>query len=112
MDISIVIVNWNTRQLLLDCLASIARHVNDHIRYEVFVVDNGSTDDSIAATRKKYPETIIIENRKNLGFAAANNKAFRQMRGRYSLLLNTDTILTHGAVDQLVGLEHRERREN
>ena len=100
MDISIVIVNWNTRDLLLDCLTSIYRYVED-CDFEVFVVDNGSVDDSVAAVRAKYPEVKIIQNETNLGFAAANNKAFKVMKGRYCLMLNTDTILTYGAVDQL-----------
>lgn len=100
MDLSIVIVNWNTRDLLLNCLKSIQSHVQ-RLSHEVLVVDNGSTDDSVPRMREQFPDTIIIENRENLGFAAANNQAFARMRGRYCLMLNSDTILTHGAVDQL-----------
>ncbi len=100
MEISIVIVNWNTRQLLLNCIASIYEHMPD-VSYEIWVVDNGSTDDSVAKVMSTYPDVHIIENKQNLGFAAANNKAFKQMNGRYCLLLNSDTVLTHGAVAQL-----------
>nr|MBF0222881.1 glycosyltransferase family 2 protein [Desulfobulbaceae bacterium] len=100
MEISIVIVNWNTRQLLLNCLASIYEHMPQMV-YEIWVVDNGSTDDSVEKVKNTYPEVHVIENKQNLGFAAANNMAFRQMNGRYALLLNSDTILTHGAIQQL-----------
>ncbi len=100
MDISFVIVNWNTKNLLLDCLKSIYETVKD-ISFEIFVVDNASTDGSVEALAKKYPDVIIIRNSKNLGFAKANNKAFKIMKGRYALLLNTDTVLMPGAVKEL-----------
>jgi len=98
MDISIVIVNWNTGKLLLDCLDSIYKTVKN-ITMEVWVVDNASTDDSVESVRRLYPDVKIIQNSQNLGFAAANNRAFKQMHGRYALLLNTDTLLTEGAVE-------------
>lgn len=100
VDLSIVIVNWNTKALLLDCLASVYHTIRD-LSCEVFVVDNASSDGSVAAVRQEYPQVRIIENAKNLGFAAANNKALRQMAGRYALLLNTDAVLTEGAVSRL-----------
>jgi len=102
MDVSIVIVNWNTRQLLLDCLASIPVGVGE-LTHEIFLVDNASSDGSVAAVRQRYPQVIVIENERNLGFAAANNRAFRQMRGDFALLLNTDTVLTAGAIARLQG---------
>lgn len=100
MDLSIVIVNWNTRDLLLDCLASIFATVKE-LDFEVFLVDNASSDGSVAAVQGRYPAVKIIQNEKNLGFAVANNKALRVMRGRFALLLNTDAVLTPGAVDKL-----------
>jgi hypothetical protein len=100
MDISIVIVNWNTRELLLDCLASLYATVRA-LRFEVFLVDNSSSDGSVEAVQAQYPQVIIIRNEKNLGFAAANNKALRVMQGKYALLLNTDTVLTDGAIATL-----------
>ena len=100
MDISIVIVNWNTRALLLDCLASVYAMAGD-LRFEVFVVDNASSDGSVSAVQAQYPQVTIIQNEKNLGFAAANNKALRIMQGKYALLLNTDTVLTEGAIAKL-----------
>lgn len=103
MDISIVIVNWNTRALLLDCLTSVYAKVRD-LSFEVFVVDNASTDGSVEAAREQYPQVRIILNEKNLGFAAGNNTALRVIQGKYALLLSTDTVLTDGAVSKLYRL--------
>lgn len=100
MDISIILVNWNTKQLLLDCLAAVYATVQG-IAFEVWLVDNASTDGSVEAVLASYPKVKVIRNSANLGFAAANNKAFRQMTGRYALLLNTDAVLTPSAVERL-----------
>jgi GT2 family glycosyltransferase len=102
MDISFVIVNWNTRELLLSAIGSIYETVSG-IEWEIWLVDNASTDGSVGAVRARYPEVRIIENTENKGFAAANNQAFRQMTGRYALLLNSDAELTPGAVARLYG---------
>lgn len=99
-DLSIVIVNWNTRELLLECLASVYVLVRE-VSFEVFLVDNASSDGSVAAVRAQYPLVKVIENEKNLGFAAANNKALRLMQGKYALLLNTDVLVTEGAIARL-----------
>ena len=99
-DLSIVIVNWNTRALLLDCLASVYATVAE-LSFEVFLVDNASSDGSVAAVRAEYPQVRVIQNEKNIGFAAANNKALRVMQGKYALLLNTDAVLTEGAIARL-----------
>ena len=107
MDISIVIVNWNTKKMLLDCLASIYETVKN-ISMEIWLVDNASSDGSVDAVRRKYPSVNIIQNQNNLGFAAANNQAFPKIRGRYALLLNTDTVLTEGAVETIFNfMEHQ-----
>lgn len=100
MDLSVVIVNWNTEKLLLECLASVYGTLHD-AAFEVWVVDNASTDKSVEQVRTRYPQVKIIQNRSNLGFAAANNRAFRRMQGRYALLLNTDATLTEGAALRL-----------
>lgn len=100
MDISIIIVNWNTKRLLLDCLASVYETVKN-VSMEIWMVDNASSDGSVEAVRHFYPDVKIIQNSKNLGFAAANNKAFKRILGRYALLLNTDTVLTEGAVESI-----------
>lgn len=99
MDISIIVVSYNTKELLLDCLASIFETIKE-ISFEVWVVDNHSTDGTVEAIKERYPRVNIIENKENLGFAVANNQAFRQMNGHYALLLNTDTVLTNGAVKE------------
>lgn len=95
-----MIVNWNTRVLLLHCLASIYQTAAN-MDFEVWLVDNASSDGSVAAARMAYPEIHVIENTRNLGFAAANNLAFAQMRGRYAVLINTDARLRAGAVRNL-----------
>lgn len=106
IDLSIVIVNWNTRHLLGECLDSVYRHA-DGIRFEIWLVDNASSDGSVAAVRQRFPDVRIVENSENLGFAAANNKAFRKMNGRYALLLNTDARLKADALSALV--KHMDR---
>ncbi|TSA11181.1 MAG: glycosyltransferase family 2 protein [Deltaproteobacteria bacterium] len=100
MDISIIIVNWNTKDLLRNCLNSIYQTVQN-ISFEIIVVDNASHDGSVAMLREEFPQVTIIENTTNLGFGAANNQAISIMKGRYALLLNTDTILTKDAVYEL-----------
>ncbi len=100
MDISIIIVNWNTKSLLLECLAFVFKTING-LTFEVFVVDNASTDGSVITVRSKYPNINIIENKENMGFAVANNHALKQMKGRYALLLNTDVLLTENAIKTL-----------
>ena len=100
MDISIVIVNWNTKDLLLACISSIFDTIKE-LTFEIWLVDNASTDGSVEAAKKGCPDIHIIKNQMNLGFAAANNLAFERMKGRYALLLNTDTTLTDGAAQEL-----------
>ena len=100
MDVSIIIVNWNTKKLLLDCIRSIHETVKN-ISFEIWLVDNASSDGSVEAVKQNYSDVKIIQNKKNLGFAAANNIALERMCGQYALLLNTDTILTNGAVEDL-----------
>ena len=95
-----MIVNWNTRDLLLQCLKSIFENTKD-LHFEVWLVDNASTDGSVTAAEEAYPTIRIIKNRRNLGFAAANNLAFAGMQGRYAVLINTDAQLKKGAIETL-----------
>ena len=97
MDISIIIVNWNTKELLRNCLNFVYATVHD-ISFEVIVVDNASHDGSVDMLREEFPQVTVIENTVNRGFGAANNQGFGIMKGRYALLLNTDTVLTEKAV--------------
>jgi GT2 family glycosyltransferase len=109
IDLSIIIVNWNTKQLLLNCIASIYRTVH-RPSFEIIVVDNNSTDGSVEAVAKAYPEVNVIANAANLGFARANNAALRRMSGRYGVLLNSDTILKESALDKMYDfMEHHPR---
>jgi len=100
LDISVIVVSFNTKGLLLCCLASIFETIKG-MSFEVWAVDNNSTDGTVEAIGEKYPAINLIKNTTNLGFAAANNRAFRQMNGRYALLLNTDTVLTNRAAKGL-----------
>ena len=107
--LSVVIVNWNTRDLLAQCLQSViadcgpqlavptqdAPHLPAHqASIEVFVVDNASSDGSVSMIKERFPWVRLIENAENLGFAHANNQAIAQANGRYILLLNSDTKCT------------------
>ena len=100
MDISIIIVTWNTKDLLQQCLDSIHKTIHD-ITFEIIVIDNASEDDTVVMLRGKFPHITLIKNSRNLGFGAANNQGLRIMRGRYALLLNSDTVLTIHAVEEL-----------
>jgi GT2 family glycosyltransferase len=95
-DLSIVVVNWNTRELLRDCLASVYSGVGG-LAAETIVVDNASTDGSPEMVAAEFPGALLIRNAENRGFAAANNQGFAVARGRHVLLLNSDTVV-HGDV--------------
>lgn len=92
MKLSIVIVNYNVRTYLEQCLQSVAKAL-EGIEGEVFVVDNHSDDDSVETVKTQYPWVRLIENSENIGFARANNIAIRQSKGDYVLLLNPDTVV-------------------
>ena len=101
MDLSVVIVNWNTRELLRDCLASVLAAL-DGLSVEVLVVDNASTDGSPAMVRAAFPAVRLIDSPTNIGFAAGNNLALRQAKGRHVLLLNSDTLVRDGVLREAV----------
>ncbi len=98
--LDILIVNWNTRDLLAQTLSCVEATVCTP--HTCWVVDNGSTDGSVEHLREQFPWVQIIANSDNLGFAAANNQAIIQVRGRYALLLNSDTEVQPGAIDRLI----------
>jgi GT2 family glycosyltransferase len=100
-DISFIIVNRNTKDLLLNCVRSVKDTVKTSHRIQV--VDNGSTDGSVQALRALFPEVSVIELGSNAGFARANNIALSGARSKYAVLLNTDTVLTGGAADTMIG---------
>jgi O-antigen biosynthesis protein len=101
-DISIVIVNYNVREHLDACLASIFKSNKDKYKIEIFVVDNNSIDGSSIFIRNKYPSINLIDNDNNLGFAKANNIALRKVKGEYILILNPDTILEEETFNKLI----------
>ena len=92
MQLSIVIVNYNVKHFLEQCLHSVRKAV-EGMKAEVFVVDNNSVDNSCAMVREKFPEVILVENKVNTGFSKANNQAIRMSAGKYVLLLNPDTVV-------------------
>ena len=92
MKLSVVIVSYNVRSYLEQCLQSVQRAL-EGTEGEVFVVDNHSDDDSVETVRQHYPWVRLIENQEILGFAKANNQAIRQAQGDYILLLNPDTVV-------------------
>lgn len=91
MDISVIILNYNTVELTRKCLQTVFASRLGNYSMEVIVCDNGSTDESCKMIRKEFPQVILIENKKNLGFAGGNNPGITRAKGRYILLLNTDT---------------------
>ena len=101
MDLSIVIVSYNTKDALLDCVRSIHAHTAV-VAFEVIVVDNDSQDGTVAALKKAYPAMRILVNQDNRGFAKAVNQALAVSLGRHVLLLNSDTIIKDRALATMV----------
>ncbi len=101
MKLSIIIVSWNTADLLAQCLASVYAHP-PQVSFEVLVVDNASTDDSVSMVRRRFPQVELLINGQNIGFARANNQAMERSRGEYLLLLNPDTEVKSNALQILV----------
>jgi len=100
-DVTIIIVNWNVRDLLRDCLKSVYEQTRA-ISIEVVVVDNASSDGSIEMVERQFPQLKLFKNKENLGFAKANNQAIKQSKGRYVLLLNPDSVVLDDAVGIMV----------
>jgi GT2 family glycosyltransferase len=99
--LSIVIVNYNVKNLLKKCLESIFKYEKD-TRFEVIVVDNNSSDDSQKMLKTDFPQVKLIENKRNLGFSAGCNQGIKQSQGKYVLLLNPDTELTPGGFKKMI----------
>lgn len=106
LNLSILIVNWNTRDLLQGCLESLYAHLPQG-GFEVIVVDNASTDGSAQMVAEHFPQVRLIQNAENRGFGRANNQAAAQAEGCYLLLLNPDTVIRERAVQALVDHLHR-----
>ena len=102
MDLSVIVVSFNTKQLLDDCLNSLTRGLRaSKLKAEVVVVDNDSKDGTREMLTKKYPRLVIIFNKQNVGFGKANNQGIRVAKGKYILLLNSDTVILDDAISSL-----------
>jgi hypothetical protein len=100
LKLSIIVVNWNTRDITRNCLLSIREHVTG-VDYEVILVDNASSDGSAEMVRLEFPEVRLIANDQNVGFGRANNQAMRVARGKLFLLLNSDTLVIDDSIQRL-----------
>lgn len=105
MDLTIIIVNWNTKRLLETCLKTVADNLAElpSLKSETIVVDNASNDGSVDMVRTNFSWVRLVDNSENVGFAKANNQAFEMSSGRFVLLLNPDTELRNGALAALTG---------
>lgn len=101
MDLSILIVNYNTCQLTVDCLHSVMASKTEY-DYEVIVIDNNSKDESVETIRSLFPQVTLITNSDNVGFAKANNQGMNIAQGRYILLLNSDTIVLEDTLQTML----------
>jgi len=101
MKLSIIIVSWNVKTDLVNCLNSLQENPYAG-NFEVIVVDNNSSDDTVKTVKSNFPDVVVIDNDKNLGFATGNNKGFEVAKGQYILLLNPDTIVHSDALDTLI----------
>ena len=108
MELSVIIVSYNAKAFLQDCLQSLLR-TTDGLQKEIILVDNSSRDDSVAFVRENYPQVKVIENTVNYGFAKANNMGAQVAAGEYLLFLNPDTVVRESAIKEMVGLMRRER---
>ncbi len=106
MDLSVIIVNYNVRFFLEQCLYSVQKAIErlngEQYSAEVFVVDNHSVDGSVREVQQKFPDVILIENQENAGFSRANNQAIARSSGRYVLLLNPDTVVVEDTFLQCI----------
>ncbi len=101
IDLTISVVSYDAKELLKNCLSSIYQYTRG-IKFEVILVDNGSTDGSIEMLKEEFPQVKLIENRENLGFARANNQAIKKSKGKYLLLFNPDTIFRAISPDKMI----------
>lgn len=113
MELSIIIVSYNASKLLEACLRSIFKALsfaNFEKISEVIVVDNASSDDSTAIVKSRFPNVCLICNKENLGFARANNQGIKKSRGKYILLLNSDTEISQDALVSVIKLAEKDKK--
>ena len=98
MKLTVIIVSYNTKEILKKAIESL--QIKSDI--EIIVVDNASSDGSVEMIKKSFPHIKLIENKINVGFARANNQAIKSSKGRYVLLLNSDTLVLPDSIDKVV----------
>ncbi len=101
VDLSIIIVSYNTKDILNECLTSLYKNSGRYTS-EVIVIDNASSDQSLAMVKKEFPDVLLIENKENFGFSKANNIGVQKSKGRYVLFLNSDTVVKKGVFDEMI----------
>lgn len=101
MDLSIIIVNYKTKDLTLACIQSVFSSTTSY-NYEIILIDNASNDGTIQSVNEQYPEVVTIANKENVGFSRANNQGIRIAKGRYVLLLNSDTIVQQDTLQTML----------
>ena len=101
VDVSILIISYNTREMTLECIESILEQTTSH-SFQIIVLDNDSTDGSPEAIAERFPDVDLIASKRTHGFARGNNVASRESRGRRTLLLNPDTVILDRAIDKLL----------
>jgi GT2 family glycosyltransferase len=107
--LSIIIVSYNTKDFLIQCLTSIFEQTAS-LDFEVIVVDNNSMDESIREVKAKFPQVRVVVNETNQGFAKASNQGLRLMKGKYALLLNPDTVVLNNALSKMVKFMEEHKR--
>ena len=111
MELSIAIVSYNAREELEACLSSVFESTEEKAP-EVIVADNASTDGSVAMLRDRFPQVDVVESTENLGFARASNLCWRRARSPLVLFLNSDTVVSQGALARMVALMNEQRNAN
>jgi len=101
MDVSVVIVNYNVRYFIEQCILSV-KSASKNFNVEIIVVDNNSTDDSCKIIKGNFPEVVLIQNKDNVGFAKANNIGVQKAQGRYLLILNPDTVVGEDVFEKII----------
>lgn len=102
VDLSIIIISYNTKDILFECINSVYKNLPKNYTSEVIVVDNASRDESVNMIKKDFPKAILIENKENFGFSKANNQGVKKSSGRYILFLNSDTIVYENSFSEII----------
>lgn len=110
MDISVIIINYNTLTMTKECIASIYQHTSN-VEFEIVLVDNNSCDGSADALHKIYPHIKVISLKENIGFGRANNVGVKEARGKYIFLLNSDTLLKDNALNSFFNFAEKQKEE-